>query len=82
MIDMNGSHNKKMRVALLLPAFLTVLLMCVLTPTKRVFAYTDVDRSRSGTLSVSMEGGAGFTFRIYQIGTFGREGLFSSRRRN
>ena len=74
MIDMNGSHNKKMRVALLLPAFLTVLLICVLTPARRVFAYTGVDQSRSGTLSVSMDGGAGFTFRIYQIGTFGEGG--------
>ena len=74
MDKMKKIHNMKLRAALLLSAFLTVLLLCVLTPAGRVFAYTGVDQSRSGTLSVSMDGGAGFTFRIYQIGTFGEGG--------
>lgn len=74
MKKINVVHNIKMRMAFLLPVFLTVILLCTMTPSKRVYAYTDVDQSRSGTLSVSMEGGAGFTFRIYQIGTFGKGG--------
>ena len=55
MDKMKKIHNMKLRAALLLSAFLTVLLLCVLTPARRVFAYTGVDQSRSGTLSVSMD---------------------------
>lgn len=35
-----------------------------------VFAYTAVDQTKQGTLTVTMSGGAGFAFRIYKIAEF------------
>lgn len=66
-------HRMKSHMAAVLAGLLTACVLCILVPAGHVFAYSDVDQTE-GSLTISMNGGAGFDFRIYQIGTFGRGG--------
>ena len=50
------------------------LVLCILTPARPAYAYTDVDQNRKGSLTVKMDAGAGFAFQIYQIGKFDKGG--------
>jgi hypothetical protein len=65
-------HRMKSHMAAVLAGLLTACVLCILVPAGHVFAYSDVDQTKEGSLTISMNGGAGFDFRIYQIGTFGR----------
>lgn len=67
-------HKLKACAAGILPGILIALALCILTPARPACAYSDVDQSRTGTLTVKMDGGAGFAFHIYQIGQFDRGG--------
>jgi hypothetical protein len=67
-------HRMKSHMAAVLAGLLTACVLCILVPAGHVFAYSDVDQTKEGSLTISMNGGAGFDFRIYQIGTFGRGG--------
>ena len=67
-------HRMKSHMAAVLAGLLTACVLCILVPAGHVFAYSDVDQTKKGSLTISMNGGAGFDFRIYKIGTFGRGG--------
>ena len=67
-------HRMKSHMAAVLAGLLTACVLCILVPAGHVFAYSDVDQTKEGSLTISMNGGAGFDFRIYKIGTFGRGG--------
>lgn len=67
-------HKLKSCAAGILPMIAVALVLCILTPARPAYAYTDVDQSRKGSLTVKMDGGAGFAFHIYQIGKFGKGG--------
>ena len=67
-------HRMKSHMAAVLAGLLTACVLCILVPAGHVFAYSDVDQTEKGSLTISMNGGAGFDFRIYKIGTFGRGG--------
>lgn len=67
-------HRMKSHMAAVLAGLLTACVLCILVPAGHVFAYSDVDQTKKGSLTISMNSGAGFDFRIYKIGTFGRGG--------
>ena len=67
-------HKVRSYAAGILPMIAVALVLCILTPTRPAYAYTDVDQNRKGSLTVKMDAGAGFAFQIYQIGRFDKGG--------
>ena len=67
-------HKVRSYAAGILPMIAVALVLCILTPARPAYAYTDVDQNRKGSLTVKMDAGAGFAFQIYQIGKFDRGG--------
>ena len=67
-------HKVRSYAAGILPMIAVALVLCILTPTRPAYAYTDVDQNRKGSLTVKMDAGAGFAFQIYQIGKFDKGG--------
>ena len=72
-------HRMKSHMAAVLAGLLTACVLCILVPAGHVFAYSDVDQTEKGSLTISMNGGAGFDFRIYQIVSATRGRLISAR---
>ena len=67
-------HKVRSYAAGILPMIAVALVLCILTPARPAYAYTDVDQNRKGSLTVKMDAGAGFAFQIYQIGRFDKGG--------
>lgn len=67
-------HKVRSYAAGILPMIAVALVLCILTPARPAYAYTDVDQNRKGSLTVKMDAGAGFAFQIYQIGKFDKGG--------
>ena len=67
-------HKVRSYAAGILPMIAVALVLCILTPTRPAYAYTDVDQNTKGSLTVKMDAGAGFAFQIYQIGRFDKGG--------